>query len=51
MNGPPVHVQLLRLAHQLETIRLMLFAGDLQAARVELKEAQRLVALLQKEVR
>lgn len=51
VSGVPVYVLLARLAFQLETVGLHLKQGDAEACAPELEEAQRLVALLQKEVR
>lgn len=47
MSDVPVYVLLARLAHQLETIRLHLQAGNMDACGPELDEAHRIVTQLQ----
>lgn len=50
-DGPPVHVLLARVVHQLEAATLSLRAGDLERTLVELDAARPLLTMVQRKVK
>ena len=51
MNGPPLHVQLARLLHGIETVHVKLREDDPVGATRELDAVKRLVSRMQEEAR